>query len=81
MLMSILVQGSWKSVLVPGAITILLADLVGPDGHIYSYDIRTDMPLRASENLNGYSPNIKMLRGKSTTSPKISMNTISTELY
>ena len=47
-----------------GAITIMLSDLVGPHGHIYSYDVRKDMSLRASENLIGYSPNIKNVTWK-----------------
>jgi tRNA (adenine57-N1/adenine58-N1)-methyltransferase len=40
-----------------GALTIALSDAVGPEGHVYSYDIRQDMSDMAKTNLNGIAKN------------------------
>lgn len=39
-----------------GALTITLSEIVGEQGHIYSYDIRDDMLTAAQSNLKKYNP-------------------------
>ena len=42
-----------------GSLTINLSDIVGDQGHVYSYDIRSDMSDTAGSNLRKFSPNYK----------------------
>ena len=38
-----------------GALTISIADLIGPKGHLYTYDVREDMSELAKKNADLYS--------------------------
>ena len=42
-----------------GSLTINLSEIVGEEGHVYSYDIRSDMSETAESNLRKFSPNYK----------------------
>ncbi|MDC0035786.1 methyltransferase domain-containing protein, partial [Chloroflexi bacterium] len=39
-----------------GSLTITLSEIVGKNGHVYSYDIRKDMLTTAESNLKKYNP-------------------------
>ena len=42
-----------------GSLTINLSEIVGDQGHVYSYDIRSDMSDTAGSNLRKFNPNYK----------------------